>query len=141
MGRDAPGLISRLAPREGDQQCLIRDANEAIERLNVKREITERLELRCECGDTSCLEYIWPSHAEYESVRAYGSRFIVRRNHENPETASVISEHERFAIVEVVAGDARYQALARNTRHAWVDAIFEDDDTSRQSQAPERRPS
>jgi hypothetical protein len=139
MGRTAPGQGGPRAYREGDQQCLIRDANEAIERLNVKLTMgVGRLELRCECGDPVCLERVLPTHAEYEAVRAYGSCFIVSVNHENPETASVVSENERFAIVDVVAGEARYQALARHTRHAWVDTVTPDDETGRQSPAPER---
>jgi hypothetical protein len=126
MGHDAPGLTRLRVSREGDQQCLIRDANEAIERLNVKLNTDAvRLELRCECG-------------EYEAVRAYGSRFIVSVNHENPETAAVISQNESFAVVDVVAGDARYQALARHTRHAWVDAVTPDDVTGHEAPAPER---
>jgi hypothetical protein len=84
----------------------------------------EHLELRCECGDPACLGQIAPTPAEYEAVRAYGSRFIVRLNHENPETAMVLSENERFAVVDVLERDARHQALARHTRHAWVDAAI-----------------
>jgi hypothetical protein len=139
MGRYAPGQGGPRAYREADQQCLIRDANEAIERLNIRlRTGAARLELRCECGDPACLECILPTHAEYEAVRAYGSRFIVHPNHENPETAAIVSENERFAVIDVVAGGARYQALARHTRHAWVDAVTPDDETGRQSPAPER---
>jgi hypothetical protein len=127
MGSNAPGQGGSCARREGDQQCLIRAANEAIERLNGSLPPgASRLELRCECGDPNCLDLVLPTHAEYEAVRASGSRFIVRVNHENPETASVVSENERFSIVEVVAGEARYQALARHTRHAWVDAADPD---------------
>jgi hypothetical protein len=138
MGRHAPGQGGLRASREADQQCLIRDANEAIERLNLRLTTgTARLELRCECGDPACLERVPLTHAEYEAVRAYGSRFIVHVNHENPETASVVSESRRYSVVDVVAGDARYQALARHTRHAWVDAAAPEDETSRQS-APER---
>jgi hypothetical protein len=130
MGRNVPGRDPRTS-READQQCLIRDANEAIERLNTRLTTgATRLELRCECGDPECLERVVPTHDEYEAVRAYGSRFIVRANHENPENAWVMSENERFAIIEVVAGDVRYQALARHTRHAWVDAVSPDDVTS-----------
>jgi hypothetical protein len=139
MGHDAPGLTRLRVSREGDQQCLIRDANEAIERLNVKLNTDAvRLELRCECGDLACLEQISPTHAEYEAVRAYGSRFIVVVNHENPETAAVISQNESFAVIDVVAGDARYQALARHTRHAWVDAVTPDDVTGHEAPARER---
>jgi len=141
MGRDAPGLVGRPASREGDQQCLIRDANEATERLNAGRDTSgKRLELRCECGDTACLATVQASYAEYEAVRGYGSRFIVRLNHENPETASVVSENDCFAVIDVVAGDARYQALARNTRHQWVDAVSAGDNISHPSSASERSP-
>ena len=141
MGNDAPGQNRLRASREGDQQCSIRDANEVIERRNVK--LTSggvRLELRCECGDGACLAQVQPTHAEYEAVRAYGSRFIISANHENPETATVISQNERFAVIDVVAGDARYQALARNTRHAWVDDVTPGDVTGHESPAPERSP-
>jgi hypothetical protein len=89
-----------------------------------------RLAFRCECGDPFCLAPVEVTHEEYEAVRAYGSRFIVHANHENPENAWVMSENERFAIIDVVAGDVRYQALARHTRHAWVDAVTPDDVTS-----------
>jgi hypothetical protein len=106
--------------------------------LNLKLQSgAARIELRCECGDPACLERLRPTHAEYEAVRAYGSRFILHLNHENPETASVVSESDRFSIIEVVEGDARYQALARNPRHAWVDAVTPDDETGRHS-PPER---
>ena len=141
MGNDAPGQVCVAASREGDQQCLIRDVNEATERLNAKLTIGRtRRELRCECGDPACRANVAPTHAEYEAVRSFGSHFIVQINHENPETASVIRQNDDFAIVDVVAGDARYQALARNPRHAWVDAVIADDVTGHLSPAPERSP-
>jgi hypothetical protein len=57
MGNDTPGQVCLGTSREGDQQCLIRDVNEATERLNAKLTIgTTRLELRCECGDPACRE-------------------------------------------------------------------------------------
>ena len=62
------------------------------------------------------------SHSEYEAVRAYGSHFVIKPNHENSENASVLRENARFAVIDVVAGDVRYQVLARNPRHAWIDA-------------------
>ena len=141
MGNDMPGQACLGTSREGDQQCLIRDVNEATERLNAKLTIgTARRELRCECGDPACRANVAPTLAEYEDVRSYGSHFIVQINHENPETASVIRQNRLFAVVDVVAGDARYQALARNPRHAWVDAVIADDVTGHESPAPERSP-
>ncbi len=61
------------------------------------------------------------THAEYEAVRAYGSRFLIEPNHENPESSWVLCENARFAVIDVVAGDALYHVLARNPRHAWTD--------------------
>jgi hypothetical protein len=124
MGNEVPDPIGPRAPPEAEQQCLIRDANEAGERLNAAlTEGAARLALRCECGDPVCQQRVCLTHAEYEAVRAYGSRFLVGVNHENPENAWVLSENPRYAVVDVVDGDARYQVLARNPRHAWVEAL------------------
>jgi hypothetical protein len=111
------------APQETAQQCLVRDANEATERSNVALGAGGvRAALRCECGDEACLAPVSPSHAEYEAVRRYGSRFVIGLNHENSENAWVLSEDPRFAVIDVVAGDARYQVLARNPRNARGEA-------------------
>jgi hypothetical protein len=77
--------------------------------------------MRCECGDSTCLAAVEVTHAEYEAVRAYGSRFLIERNHENPESSCVLCENTRFAVIDVVTGGARYHVLARNPRHAWTD--------------------
>jgi hypothetical protein len=123
MGSEVPYVIGPLAPREAEQHCLVRDANEVAERMNVAlTESDTPVALRCECGDPSCEAHISLTHAEYEAVRAYGSRFLVNVNHENPESAWVLCENERFAVIDIVAGDIRYQVLARNPRHAWVAA-------------------
>jgi hypothetical protein len=120
MGSEAP---DRAAPQETEVQCLVRDENEMVERGNdtltcgVVRET-----LRCECGDASCQARVVLTHAEYEAVRAYGSRFLINVNHENPENTWVLSENARFAVIDVVARDERYQVLGRNPRHAWVEA-------------------
>jgi hypothetical protein len=62
------------------------------------------------------------TRTDYEAVRAYGSRFLIRVNHEDPGSVAVLSENADFAVVEVVSGDARYHVLGRNPRHIWVDA-------------------
>jgi hypothetical protein len=117
------GQIGARAPRETEQQCLVRDANETAERLNVALPAgAARTALRCECGDEGCLEPVSPTHGEYEAVRFYGSRFVIGIDHENPESACVLSENARFAVIDVVAGDARYRVLARNPRDARGEA-------------------
>jgi hypothetical protein len=122
-----PRQMGSHALREAEQQCLVRDANEAAELLNVALIMeAKRRDLRCECGDGACLARVSMTHAEYEAVRVYGSRFVIGVDHENPESASVLSENARFGVIDVVAGDARYQVLTRNPRHAWVDDTTQD---------------
>lgn len=124
MGRDASGPFGPGAPPEVEQQCRMRDVNEGIERLNAAlSEGDERVALRCECGDPACQAMVSLTHAEYEAVRAYGSHFVVGLNHENPESDCVLAENAAFAVVDVVARDARYQVLGRNPRHAWSEIL------------------
>ena len=33
----------------------------------------------------------------------------------------MLSENSRFAVIDVVAGDERYDVMAQNPRHAWVE--------------------
>jgi hypothetical protein len=117
-----PRQMGSHALREAEQQCLVRDANEAAEQLNVGLiKGDTRVALRCECGDPTCLARLSLTHAEYEAVRAFGSRFVIGLNHENPESAWVLRENARFGVIDVVAGDARHRVMTRNPRHAWVD--------------------
>lgn len=111
------------ASREAIQQCVVRDANEITESGNCALAgAPARRALRCECGDPTCELPVETTHAEYEAVRAYGSRFMIRLDHENPESSCVLCENARFAVIDVIDGDARYHVLARNPRHAWTDA-------------------
>jgi hypothetical protein len=110
------------SPREAERQCLVREENEVVELRNVARASgAARARLRCECGDPACDAAVALTHSQYEGVRACGSHFLVGLNHENPESAWVLREGDGFAVIDVVAADARYVVLARNPRHAWVD--------------------
>lgn len=65
---------------------------------------TGRLYL-CECGDSRCNHAISLMSAEYESVRASPTCFAIARNHENPETDTLVAENDRFATVERSFGE------------------------------------
>lgn len=107
---------------EVGRQCVVRDANELLELANANlAPCIARGLLRCECDDPACEAQVSATHAEYEAVRARGSRFLIAIDHENPMNACIVSEDDRYAVVDVVAGDARYVALAQNPRHAWVE--------------------
>ena len=37
-------------------------------------------------------------------MRSHPTRFIIARNHENPESDRVVAEHERYTVVEKIVG-------------------------------------
>lgn len=67
----------------------------------------------CECGDGRCDHSISLMRAEYESVRASPTCFAIARDHENPETDTIVAENDRFATVERSFGEPA--RIARNS--------------------------
>jgi len=88
---------------ESEKQARCREQNEA--KAWAPTDVGEG-SFRCECGDGDCSRAITLTPTEYAGVRAYGTRFAVARNHENPESEQVIQENERFATVETVTAEA-----------------------------------
>ena len=70
----------------------------------------------CECGDPRCFGRLDLSRAEYETVRAYPNHFVIVANHENPDAESVVTENNRFAVVETLVGEASKIALRTDPR-------------------------
>ena len=70
----------------------------------------------CECGDRGCTRVISLTLEEYASVRAYATHFAISRDHENPESERVITEGERFAVIETVSPEATKLARRRDPR-------------------------
>ena len=103
--------------RESGTQARSRDDNESTARACAIALNDGRMSpFRCECGDLGCTRKIRLTLAEYESVRAYATHFAIARDHENPESEQLIEEHERFAVVETVSGEAVRLARISNPR-------------------------
>ena len=98
--------------RESGTQARSREDNESTARARGPTN-GEMSSFRCECGHKDCMCAISLTEMEYESVRAYATHFAIARDHENPESEQLVKEHERFAVVEMVSGDAA--KLARRT--------------------------
>ena len=49
-------------------------------------------------------------------MRSHPTRFIVARNHENPESDRVVAEHERYTVVEKIVGLSSRQAQRSDPR-------------------------
>jgi hypothetical protein len=82
-------------------EALFREVNERIEDVSQTVPPDEkRTEFLCECDNKDCTEKISATRAEYEAVRAVGTRFIVTPGHEDPEVESVVQQNDRFLVVE-----------------------------------------
>jgi hypothetical protein len=107
--------------RESETQVRSREDNESTARARGSPTADGGMSaFRCECGDDACTCAIRLTGAEYESVRAYATHFAIARNHENPESEQLVEEHERFAVVEMVSGEAAKLARRSDPRH-WRD--------------------
>lgn len=93
--------------RESAKQARSREQNESTARVCAAASADGgEGSFRCECGDAHCSLAITLALSEYERVRGHATRFAVARDHENPESEAVIEENARFAIVELVTGEA-----------------------------------
>jgi len=80
---------------------LFRNVNERIETLSetIARD-DPMMEYLCECDSPDCYEKLRATRAEYESVRAEATQFIVLPGHEDRRVERVIVSNDRFLIVE-----------------------------------------
>jgi hypothetical protein len=101
------------AQRTAENESLFRRVNERVEELSGG---LETLTLVCECADTGCAERLVDvSTGEYEQVRAHGDRFFVAPGHEQRDVESIVSEGERYLVVEK-RGDAGEAARESDPR-------------------------
>ena len=102
---------------ESDKQMRARGTNEST--AGALAEVRTRQSMgsfACECGDRGCTCAISLTLVEYESVRAYATHFAIARDHENPESERVITEGERFAVIETVSPESTKLARQSDPR-------------------------
>jgi hypothetical protein len=86
---------------EATNQTRFRAINESIEHMTDALDVHEIRDVYiCECGDGTCRAPIRLTRAEYEIVRAESTYFAIAVDHENPEIDRVVSEHDRYAVVQ-----------------------------------------
>jgi hypothetical protein len=104
--------------RESEKQARSRADNESTARARVagSGHALGSRSFRCECGAQDCACAISLTLAEYESVRAFATRFVITPNHENPESERIVAENTRFAVVEEVTAAEMMRARKSNPR-------------------------
>jgi hypothetical protein len=106
------------AARKGANEALFRDVNERLERRALAPlPDEERFEILCECELEECTERIAVSFADYESVRARPTAFLVLPDHVDPTCERVAASAPGHAVVEKF-GEAGAVAEAADPREA-----------------------
>jgi len=103
---------TRLDPEQRREraQVLVRKVNEEIRRISAEFDVGAgaewELDLVCECVNDGCFERLAVLPAEYDEVRRFPARFIVKPGHANVDGERVTDENERFVVVEKRPGEA-----------------------------------
>jgi hypothetical protein len=105
--------LDRLAPAEAQLRC--RDINEQIRSVTEDFASGDAVDLVCECSKPGCFEPLRITAADYEDVRRFPTRFLVRPNHASEESERVVAERAGFSVVEKVGSGAEL-AIRRDPR-------------------------
>ena len=92
--------------RLAENEVAFRDVNERVALQVEEVAGTQAIfNVLCECMRTDCANRIAVTPAEYESVHADRTQFVVVRGHANPEIEDIVGATERYDIVRK-RGDA-----------------------------------
>jgi hypothetical protein len=89
--------------RAAANEALLREVNDRIEDVGEHLRVLpedERLDFRCECGQSACDALISMSIREYDHVRADNDRFAVVPGHEDERIERVVERGEGYLIVD-----------------------------------------
>ena len=110
------------------RQVLQREVNERINAVNedfgVGVDEGEEVTVICECAELSCAARITMTTAEYEQVRRFPTRFLVKGGHEIGKGARVVGESDGHVVVEV-DGRAGIYAVSTDPRTRSPAAVQE----------------
>jgi hypothetical protein len=102
--------------RVAKNEILFREVNERIRDVGAELEADEPTDFLCECGSESCTEPITLTLSEYEGVRQEATSFAIVPGHQVADLETVVSQNERFAVVEKNAPVAARMAIEQDPR-------------------------
>ena len=103
--------------RIGKNEAMFREVNERLREIGEGFSVvTEEAEFVCECGNRSCIEHIRMPLPAYEEIREDPKRFFIFKGHENPEYEKILTETERYLVVEKLPGGPAGMAIKEDPR-------------------------
>jgi len=89
--------------RAARNQSMFRAVNEQMRTLNEAfQAVSKEWAIACECADPTCVETISIAPDEYATIRGNPRQFAVLHGHVYPDVEDVVSETERYAVVEKI---------------------------------------
>jgi hypothetical protein len=94
--------------RLGQNEAIFRNVNEQIEGISrALSDLTQTMDIVCECADITCAERVLVTVPAYERVRAEATHFIVLPGHEMLDIETVVDDHGSYRVVQKEDADAR----------------------------------
>jgi hypothetical protein len=92
--------VERIAANEDFFRTLNEAITAAAQELHDDAADDVLYELMCECAVRNCSEMVQLTLEEYDRVRRYDGRFLVRPSHIVPQVEQVIEERDRYWVIE-----------------------------------------
>ena len=103
--------------RVGTNEAIFRNVNEQIEGINKAiSELTQTMDVVCECGDITCADRLMITVPAYERVRRESTHFVVLPGHQKLDVEEVIAEYDGYLVVKKDDPDARRVAEETDPR-------------------------
>ena len=100
--------------RVGTNEAIFRNVNEQIEGISkALSDLTQTMDVVCECADITCADRILVTVRAYERVRADPVLFIVLPGHEQLDVEEVVGNYDTYRVVRKKDADA--QRVAEET--------------------------
>jgi hypothetical protein len=105
-------------------QTLRREVNERVRTLapGFDGGRPETIDIVCECSYTECSGRVTMAVSDYESVRRFPTRFIVKAAHYVSELERVVADSDEYIVVEKIGGAGAYAVRADPRRRQKVTA-------------------
>ena len=97
--------------RAARNQAMFRAINEQLARNDALAATTGSHVIACECADSTCVQALCISQADYEAIRCEPRRFAVLAGHIYPDVETVVDKHRTYVVVEKL-GEAAEIATA-----------------------------
>lgn len=92
--------MSSREERVARNEASAREINERIEESYDSHRLDTYTNMVCECGMAECDVFVAITKAEYEEVRSDPRRFVIVREHLAADVEFVVSETDRYVVVE-----------------------------------------